>query len=295
VIFRSGRDPVYLELDWARSDAETIVLLHGMGSCGEDWLLQRAELRGRYHLICLDLPGHGHSRQLSGWPSLASLSQAVRQAVERWAPTRPVHLVGLSLGAAVGLQVLVDDPPLIRSAVLVNGFGSGLLAGRGLRHALQRGVLIATGRMDATGPEGIWSIGLDGSEPRLIHQAYRPRDPLLSPGGAWIAFHQAFTGDSGQNGLWILRTDGSALSKITPFGAYRWRSDGRLLLIPLSMDMAPAIFEVDAAGGRAAQITDPALTSLPIANGEWFVSPDGSLVAFTSWVDRAIWVLTLPD
>jgi Tol biopolymer transport system component len=80
-----------------------------------------------------------------------------------------------------------------------------------------------------------------------------------------------------------------------PFGAYRWRADGRLLLIPFTTDGAPTLFEVDASAGRAVQLTDPALTSLPIANGEWFVSPDGSLVAFTSWVDRAIWVLTLPD
>ena len=155
--------------------------------------------------------------------------------------------------------------------------------------------LIATGRLQPNGQEGIWSIGLDGSEPRLIHQVYRPRDPLLSPGGEWIAFHVAFTGDAGQNGLWIVRVDGSALSKITPFGAYRWRAAGRLLLIPLTTDQAPTLFEVDASAGRAVQITDPALTSLPIANGDWLVSPDGSQVAFTSWADRAIWVLALPE
>jgi len=155
--------------------------------------------------------------------------------------------------------------------------------------------LIATGRVHANGQEGIWSIGLDGSEPQLIHQVYRPRDPLLSPGGGWLAFHVAFTGDAGQNGLWILRTDGSGLSKITPFGAYRWRADDRLLLIPLSMDVAPMLFEVDASAGRAVQLTDPARTSLPIANGDWIVSPDGSQLAFVSWADRAVWVLTLPE
>jgi pimeloyl-ACP methyl ester carboxylesterase len=143
--------PVYLELDWARAGCETVLLLHGMGSCAEDWLLQRVELRGRYHLLCLDLPGHGHSRRLAGWPSVASLAQTVREATLRWAPTRPLHLIGLSLGAAVSLQLLVDHPKLIRSAILVNGFGSGLLAGRGARHAVQRGVLIAGGRMDLLG------------------------------------------------------------------------------------------------------------------------------------------------
>lgn len=155
--------------------------------------------------------------------------------------------------------------------------------------------LIATGRMQSDGPEGLWSIGLGGEEPRLIHQAYRPRDVLLSPGGEWIAFHVAFTGDAGQNGLWVVRTDGTGLSKITPFGAYRWRTDGRLLLIPLHLDEAPTLFEVDTVAGRAVRLTDPSVTSLPIAGNEWIVSPDARHVAFVSFADRAIWVLRLPD
>lgn len=154
--------------------------------------------------------------------------------------------------------------------------------------------LIATGRIGATGKEGVWAIPLDGSEPRLLHQVLRPRDPLLSPGGEWLAFYVAFTGDSGQNGLWVLRTDGTSLSKITPFGAYRWRSTGRLLLIPYGEGVLPRLFEVDAAAGQARQLTDPLRTSLPIANNDWFVSPDGEHLAFTSWIDRAIWVLDLP-
>lgn len=147
----TGSGPLYLELDWGRVGAETVVLLHGMGSCGEDWLLQRSVLRGHYHLLVLDLPGHGRSRRLSGWPTIAGLAQTARLAIERWAPTGPPHLVGLSLGAAVGLQLLVDQPQLVNSAVLVNGFSSGMLAGRGVRHAVERGALIAAGRMDLLG------------------------------------------------------------------------------------------------------------------------------------------------
>lgn len=154
--------------------------------------------------------------------------------------------------------------------------------------------LIATGRIGADGREGIWAIGIDGSEPRLLHQVHRPRDPLLSPEGGWLAFYAAFTGDSGQNGLWVLRTDGTSLSKVTPFGAFRWRAEGRLLLIPMMEALSPSMFEVDAAAGRALQLTNPLRTSLPISNNDWLVSPDGKRVAFTSWVDRAIWVLTLP-
>jgi hypothetical protein len=68
-----------------------------------------------------------------------------------------------------------------------------------------------------------------------------------------------------------------------------------LLLIPLTGAQLPSIFEVDPVAGRAAQLTDPMLTSLPIANADWLVSPDGTRVAFTSWADRAVWVLTLPE
>ena len=111
--------------------------------------------------------------------------------------------------------------------------------------------LVATGRIGAGGQEGIWSIPLDGSDPILIHQVLRPRDVLLSPAGGWVAFYAAFTGDPGQNGLWVLRIDGSSISKVTPFGAYRWRDEGHLLLIPLTDAQPPSLFEVDPAAGRA--------------------------------------------
>jgi len=184
----AGSHPAYLELDWAREHAETILLLHGMGSCGEDWVLQRNALRGRYHLLSLDLPGHGRSRRLSGWPSIVSLSQAARRAIERWAPTRPVHLVGLSLGAAVGLQLLVDHPQLLRSAILVNGFGSGLLAGRGLRHAAQRAALIAAGRMDLLGAR--IAAGLF---PRLEQAAYRSLAARRIGANPWLNYLKLLT------------------------------------------------------------------------------------------------------
>lgn len=181
----------------------------------------------------------------------------------------------------------------------VTGTGSRKLAttiGGGLVGWAEGGqALIATGRIGADGQEGIWSVALDGSEPKLIHQVHRPRDPLLSPAGGWVAFYVAFTGDPGQNGLWILRLTGASISKVTPFGAYRWRDEGRLLLIPLADSQPPSLFEIDAAAGRAVQLTDPSLTSLPIANADWLVSPDGTRLAFTSWVDRAVWVLTLPE
>src|SRR3972149_5124543 len=44
-----------------RKRGPPIVLLHGWGSCGDDWPLQLPALPPRHPVITLDLPGHGRS------------------------------------------------------------------------------------------------------------------------------------------------------------------------------------------------------------------------------------------
>jgi pimeloyl-ACP methyl ester carboxylesterase len=61
--------------------------------------------------------------------------------------TAPVHVVGLSLGAAVALQLALEQPESVRSLVLVNGFSR--LRPRSLRlgSLIGRLVLLAVGPM----------------------------------------------------------------------------------------------------------------------------------------------------
>ncbi|PYR14669.1 MAG: hypothetical protein DMF94_34015, partial [Acidobacteria bacterium] len=37
----------------------SVVLLHGLGARAGDWSLQIPALAGRYHVVAVDLPGHG--------------------------------------------------------------------------------------------------------------------------------------------------------------------------------------------------------------------------------------------
>jgi Tol biopolymer transport system component len=118
----------------------------------------------------------------------------------------------------------------------------------------------------------------------------------VSNGGTWIAYTITFDADKSRNGIWIQRTDGTPARKIELWGAYQWRDDGRLLVIPAraSADRAFEILEVDAATGKIRKLTDVAITPLQILNGDWRVSPDGQYIAYVNSVDRNLWLLKLP-
>jgi Tol biopolymer transport system component len=118
----------------------------------------------------------------------------------------------------------------------------------------------------------------------------------VSNGGTWIAYYITFDADKSRNGIWIQRTDGTPARKIELWGAYQWRDDGRLLVIParVSADRAFEILEVDAATGQIRKLTDAAITPLQILNGDWRVSPDGRYIVYVNSMDRNLWLLELP-
>jgi Tol biopolymer transport system component len=117
----------------------------------------------------------------------------------------------------------------------------------------------------------------------------------ISRDGTWIAYYITFDATKSRNGIWVQRTDGTPARKIELWGAYQWRDDGRLLVIPAraSADRAFEILEVDAATGKIHKLTDAAVTPLQILNGDWRVSPDGRYIVYVNSVDRNLWLLTL--
>ena len=118
----------------------------------------------------------------------------------------------------------------------------------------------------------------------------------VSKDGAWLAYYITFDADKSRNGIWVQRTDGSQQRKLDVWGAYQWRDESRLLVIPMraSSDTAFEVWEVEVALGRQRKLTDAATISLQILNGDWRVSPDGRYVVYVNSVDRNLWLLTLP-
>jgi len=136
----------------------------------------------------------------------------------------------------------------------------------------------------------------DGTLTALV-QSPTLRGGQISPGGAWVAYGVTFSGDATQDGLWVIRSDGSERRRLDVFGSYRWRTDGELIIVPLEADGQTGshrFIAVDAATGEIRPLTDPALTPFRIANGDWSLSPDGTRVVFVSAEDRNLWVIELP-
>jgi 3-oxoadipate enol-lactonase/4-carboxymuconolactone decarboxylase len=76
-------------------------------------------LRGRYHVVGWDLPGHGRSAPSTAGFDVAGLAAEVLALADRIRPGTTFRYAGDSVGGAVGLQLLLDAPHRVESAVLL--------------------------------------------------------------------------------------------------------------------------------------------------------------------------------
>ena len=91
---------------------QTVVLLHGFTSSAESWVRNGmfAELAKRYHVIALDVRGHGQS----GKPHSADqYGREMGRDVMRLLDARGIkraHIIGYSLGAQIVAQLVASSP-----------------------------------------------------------------------------------------------------------------------------------------------------------------------------------------
>jgi 3-oxoadipate enol-lactonase/4-carboxymuconolactone decarboxylase len=83
-------------------------------SVGNLWGTAAERLAGRFHVVGWDLPGHGESAPATGF-SVADVAAAVLAAVDG-----QLHYAGVSLGGAVGQQLLLDAPDRVLRATLLS-------------------------------------------------------------------------------------------------------------------------------------------------------------------------------
>jgi len=105
-----------------------VLLVHGLGSCGQDWVLQTPVFAERFRVITLDLPGHGQSPPPDGRVRVPQLAAKAVRLLDDLAVDR-AHIVGLSLGGCVAQQLALDWPARVRSLALVNTFARFDLGG----------------------------------------------------------------------------------------------------------------------------------------------------------------------
>ena len=183
---------------WGDATLPPLLALHGWLDNAGSFALLAPLLATRYHVIALDLPGHGHSDHLAVGADYHYLGyvQAVLAATATLQLDR-YSLLGHSLGAGVAALVAAAMPGRIERLLLIEGLGP---LGDDGSHTLQR-------FRDALVPRG------DSGKPlrvfRSIEQAASARS-MVSGLPAGLARPIVERG--------LVETD----------GGWRWRSDPRL-------------------------------------------------------------------
>ena len=100
-------------------DAPTVLFLHGLGLSHTMWNPQFEGLSGSYHCLASDLPACGNSTD-KGPFTLKDTSRRVVAIISERVPGGSAHVMGLSIGGAVSLQMLRDEPHVL-DHLTING------------------------------------------------------------------------------------------------------------------------------------------------------------------------------
>lgn len=107
---------------------EPVLLIHGIARSLEDWVDSQDLLAETYRVINMDLPGFGLTRKLPEAPGLATFAKAAVGVLDALGETRPVHVMGNSLGGAISMKIAAVHPERVASLTLVASAGFGAKA-----------------------------------------------------------------------------------------------------------------------------------------------------------------------
>ena len=136
----------------------------------------------------------------------------------------------------------------------------------------------------------VWSATVhatpEGTHPFSVHDMVamdRISDPQVSPDGTWIAFVLRTTdleANRGRTDLWLARTDGTALRRLTSHDAGdsspRFSRDGKSIWFLSTRSGSSQVWRIPTDGGEAQKVTE-----VPFDVENLVVSPDGERIAFT--------------
>lgn len=110
-------DPVALQVT-ELGHGPTIVFVHGLGLARMDWMPTARKLIGRYHVVLVDLPGHGASPLPEPF-SLEAAAQAIDGVIAKQKPESTI-VVGSGVGGLMALLVASAHPEHVRGALLID-------------------------------------------------------------------------------------------------------------------------------------------------------------------------------
>ena len=114
----SLRDVDAVPVAWRElGEGETVLFLHGLGMTRTGWDAVMQPLAEDYRCVAWDMPGYGVSESLEHFSLEAAADAAAGQIAELGGAA---HVVGMSMGGMVALQLALRHPDVVRSLVLVD-------------------------------------------------------------------------------------------------------------------------------------------------------------------------------
>ena len=107
----------------AGKERPTVVFIHGAGISSWMWRQPIAALKG-FQGLAVELPGHGASTL--PWTSVPDAAAAVAKIIRSRVPGGKAHVVGLSLGGVVALQLLALHPDTVDRMLVSGTLATGL-------------------------------------------------------------------------------------------------------------------------------------------------------------------------
>ncbi len=122
---------------WGRPGAPLLVCLHGITSHGRHFAKLAERLAGRFHVVALDLRGHGLSDMPSGDAPYATdaLITHLADVLDVLGLSR-ASLVGHSMGGGLALHLALRAPHRVHSVVVISAVGLGVTRPAELGRAL---------------------------------------------------------------------------------------------------------------------------------------------------------------
>lgn len=96
-----------------------LLFIHGLGSSTSGWGNQVPAFSKNYRVITFDVRGHGQSDKPRGPYSITMFAEDAVALMDSLQIT-PAHVVGISMGGAIALQLAVDYPEKVKSLAVVN-------------------------------------------------------------------------------------------------------------------------------------------------------------------------------
>ncbi len=118
----SGEKIFYFRSDAGKTDAPSLLLVHGAGGTHLHWPVSLRKLPGA-NVYAVDLPGHGKSSGTAR-NNIRSYSEVVREFAESLGMKR-FFLAGHSMGGAIAQTLALEHPELLEGLILM-GTGAKL-------------------------------------------------------------------------------------------------------------------------------------------------------------------------